>query len=462
MRTTFAITGLLTLASTVLAGSEGIIGNKPSKFGNHSTETKEYIVTFQRNETAEWRGFQRYLDELELQGNNDVVKWESNNTEIKIMVVDICDTHAKALSEYTEVKVVEEKATVKSFATKSGAPWGLQRLSSEAGASGSPQSQDFTYTFSDESLGAGVDIYVIDTGVRTTHAVFGERGTQGFTATGSPVDGDGHGTHVAGTAGGAKFGVAQGANIIAVKVLGDDGSGSSSDTIAGMDWVLQNHQKRKSQPGFVGSIMSMSWGLQGTAASVDEVISAASAAGIHVSVAAGNDGVDACGATPAHLGGSNSDVVTVGSVNIKNEVSTFSNIGSCVDIYAPGEQILSAWSTGDNIINFLSGTSMACPHTTGVMATMIAEDPAGLGQNPAALKKKLLETARSSKITGNLGGSANLLLSNGQAGGAAARLVKNYVVPERSGSPAARAARAAQNGDLEKWIVVSNDSPVRF
>lgn len=463
MRSTFAITGLLTLATTVLAAGEGLIGNKPSKFGNHSNDTKEYIITFQRNETAEWHGFQRYIQQLELQDRDDVVKWESNNTAIKVVVVQICDEHARRLSsDFPEVNVVEEKATVQSFATKAGAPWGLQRISSEAGASGSPQSQDFTYTFSDESLGAGVDIYVIDTGVRTTHAVFTGRGTQGFTATGSEVDGDGHGTHVAGTAGGAKFGVAQGANIIAVKVLGDDGSGSSTDTIAGMDWVLTNHQKRKSQPGFVGSIMSMSWGLQGTANSVDEVIAAASAAGIHVSVAAGNDGVDACGATPAHLGGSNSNVVTVGSVNIGNEVSTFSNIGKCVDIYAPGEQILSSWSTGDNIINFLSGTSMACPHTTGVMATLIAEDPAGLGQNPAALKKKLLETARTAKVTGNLGGSANLLLSNGASGSAAARLVKNYVVPERSGSPAARAAQNVKNGDLEKWIVVSDDSPVRF
>ncbi|KZM26356.1 Cerevisin [Ascochyta rabiei] len=464
MRTTFAITGLLTLASTVFAAGEGFIGNTPSKFGNHSTETKEYIITFMRNETAQFRGVKKYLEELEIQDNDgDVVKWESTNDRIKVMVFAICDTHAQYLAKnYPEVNIVEEKVSVQSFGQKSAAPWGLQRISSDAGASGSPQSQDFTYSFSDENLGAGVDIYVIDTGVRTSHAVFTGRGTQGFSATGSSVDGDGHGTHVAGTAGGAKFGVAQGANIIAVKVLGDDGSGSSSDTIAGMDWVISNHEKRKTQPGFVGSIMSMSWGLQGTANSVDEVIASASEAGIHVSVAAGNDGTDACGSTPAHLGGSNSNVVTVGSVNIDNEVSTFSNIGKCVDIYAPGEQILSAWSTGDNIINFLSGTSMACPHTTGVMATLIAADPTGLGQNPAALKKKLLETARTSKVSGNLGGSANLLLSNGVNGSPAARLVKNYVVPERSGSPAARAAQKVNNGDLERWVVVSDDSPLRF
>jgi len=466
MRTTFAITGLLTLASTVLAAGEGLINDKVSKFGNHSLETKEYIVTFDRNETAQFYDVKKYLEELELKEANDgdIIKWQSNNDNVRVIIMEICDTHAEYLKNtYPEVTVVEEKVSVQSFVEeKTNAPWGLQRISSDAGASGNPQSDDFTYAFNNSQLGAGVDIYVLDTGVRTTHAVFTGRGTQGFTATGSEVDGDGHGTHCAGTASGAKFGVAQGANLIAVKVLGDDGSGSSADTIAGMDFVLQNHKKRKAEPGFVGSIMSMSWGLQGTANAVDEVITAASDAGIHVSVAAGNDGIDACGSTPAHLGGANSNVVTVGSVNINNKVSTFSNIGKCVDIYAPGEQILSSWSTGDNIINFLSGTSMACPHNTGVMAVLMAEDPTNLGQNPAALKKKLLATARTDKIAGSLGGSANLLLSNGVNGSPAARLVKNYVVPDRSGSPAARAAKAVKKDGLERWVVVSNDSPMRF
>ncbi|KAF2626870.1 subtilisin-like protein [Macroventuria anomochaeta] len=415
---------------------------------------------FQKDERPEWevliQGLEKCVNETNLlrRFNNEVF------AGVEIRAGNHCINAFNALSE---VAFVEEKTVIQSFVeTKTGAPWGLQRISNEAGASGSAQAQDFTYSFDDATLGAGVDIYVIDTGVRTSHAVFTGRATQGFSATGSSVDGDGHGTHVAGTAGGAKFGVAQGANIIAVKVLGDDGSGSSSDTIAGMDWVINNHNKRKTQPGFVGSIMSMSWGLQGTARSVDEVIIGASEAGIHVSVAAGNDGVDACGSTPAQLGGSNSSVVTVGSVNIKNEVSTFSNIGKCVDIYAPGEDILSAWSTGDNIINFLSGTSMACPHTTGVMATLMAQDKS-LGQDPAALKKKLLATARSDKVTGSLSGSANLMLSNGVDGAIAKRLVKNYVVPERSGSPAAQAMKKAHDTrELEKWIVVSDDSPLRF
>jgi cerevisin len=455
---------LLAVCSTALAApkaGEGFI-SKYDTSSNH-TDTKEYIITFMKNETVP-AGFEELLEQIELDSVGvDSILWQSTNDYVKVWLMNICASDAKKLGELASVNIVEQKAEVKSYATKSGAPWGLQRISNDAGASGSPQGQNFVYSFEDESLGAGVDIYVIDTGVRTSHAVFTGRATQGFSATGSSVDGDGHGTHVAGTAGGAKFGVAQGANIIAVKVLGDDGSGSSSDTIQGMDWVITNHQKRKSQPGFVGSIMSMSWGLQGTANSVDEVIASASEAGIHVSVAAGNDGIDACGSTPAHLGGANSNVVTVGSVNINNQVSTFSNIGKCVDIYAPGEQILSAWSTGDTIINFLSGTSMACPHTTGVMAYLIAQDTS-LGQNPAALKAKLLETARQGKITGSTGGSANLLLSNGVDGGVAKRLVKNYVVPDRSGSPAARAA-AAIAGDVvidKRFELHSRDSTLRF
>jgi cerevisin len=213
--------------------------------------------------------------------------------------------------------------------------------------------------------------------------------------------------------------------------------------------------------------MNMSWGLKGTAQTVDEAIAGAIEAGIHVSVAAGNDGKDACGSTPAHLGGGVSNVVSVGSVNIKNQVSTFSNIGTCVDIYAPGEQVISAWNQGDAIIEFLSGTSMACPHVTGVMAYLIGQDPS-LSQNPAALKAKLLQTARTGAVSGNLGGSANLLLSNGVDGGITAkRLVKNYVDVSHSGlngSPAARAAAAVANDIAidKRFKLHSRGSQLRF
>jgi cerevisin len=468
MRTTFAISSLLAICATALAAAspqDGFIGlNSSNSVMEHGLEEKEFIIMFEKDEHPDYEELMVRAG-MKLSKNATMKKW--SNELFVGMAVHTNGHCLDAFKAMPEVAYVEEKAVIKSFVEqKAGAPWGLQRISNEAGASGSPQSQDFTYSFEDASLGAGVDIYVLDTGVRTTHAVFTGRGSQGFTATGSAVDGDGHGTHCAGTAAGAKFGVAQGANIIAVKVLGDDGSGSSSDTISGIDFVINNHNKRKADPNFVGSIMSMSWGLQGTARAVDDVIVSASEAGIHVSVAAGNDGADACGSTPAQLGGANSNVVTVGSVNIQNGVSTFSNVGKCVDIFAPGEQILSSWSTGDNIINFLSGTSMACPHTTGAMAALMAQDKAGLGQNPAALKKKLLETARKDIIVGSTSGSPNLLLSNGVDGGvptAAQRLLKKFVVPDRSGSVAARAARAVNDlNDVRRWVVHSEDSPTRF
>ncbi|KAL1603605.1 hypothetical protein SLS60_005193 [Paraconiothyrium brasiliense] len=469
MRTSFAVAALAaTYANAIAAPApqdvealatpeetvDGLIGlSKNSTCAHDPNNSKEVIVMLDKDQIPEAKSL---LDKLGRQADNDGVFDIMDNSQWSAIVMNATSKCISYLDDLAEVKMVDETAEVKSFVTqKTGAPWGLQRISNDAGASGDPSGQDFTYSFEDTNLGAGVDVYVVDTGVRVSHAVFGGRATEGFSFTSTAADGDGHGTHVAGSAAGAKFGVAQNANIIAVKVLGDDGSGSSSSTIAGMNWVLNNHEKRKTQDGFVGSIMSMSWGLQGTADSVDQAITSAIDAGIHVSVAAGNDGTDACGTTPAHLGGSNSDVVTVGSVNINNEVSSFSNIGKCVDIYAPGEQILSAWSTGDNVINFLSGTSMATPQNSGVMAYLMAQNPTEFGQNPKALKAQLLSMARQDVISGSLGGSANLLLSNG---------VNGAVSKKRSvtGSPASWAKKLVDNDLKTRWVVTSDDSPLRF
>jgi cerevisin len=467
MKSFFTIAAsLLTATSTVWAAphlQDGYIDSENQMV--HGNDTKHMFIMFEKAKYPNMDIDEKLANISMSRGHKDFGRFYNNSV---FMGADLRGgKHCiDGLNAMAEVAYIEEKTTIQSFATQdSGAPWGLQRISSEAGASGSPSDLDFTYTFDDEKLGAGVDIYILDTGVRTTHAVFTGRATEGFTATGSFTDGDGHGTHCAGTAGGAKFGVAQGANIIEVKVLGDDGSGASSDTIAGIDFVINQHDKRKNEPGFVGSIMSMSWGLQGRARSVDDVIAGANKAGIHVSVAAGNEGTDACLGTPSGLGGANSNIVTVGSVNIDNQVSTFSNIGKCVDIYAPGEEIISSWSTGDTVINPLSGTSMACPHTTGVMAYLMAEDPT-LGQNPGALKAKLLETAREGKITGSTGGSANLLLSNGAKSNTGRRLTKNYVVPDHSGlngSPAARAAARMADITIDKRFQLHRrDAQLRF
>lgn len=477
MRTTFALLALLASWTSVTAAptkGEGYIGN--AKAG-HVSGGKEYVVMFNKSEAIPPQAA-TILERIDLSPNHSDVKYTFDNGAFKGFVANMGDHCLDALNAMVEVERVEESASMRTHVTQfPGAPWGLQRISNAAGATGgSSQDIKFTYSFDDAKLGAGVDIYIVDTGVRTTHAVFTNgRATNGFSISpdGQPTDGDGHGTHVAGTAAGAKFGVAQNANIIAVKVLGDDGSGSSSDTIAGVDWVINRHNQRKNEQGFVGSIISMSLGLSGIAETLDDAILGAIAQGIHVSVAAGNDATDACRASPSKNGGGASAVLSVGSININNEISSFSNTGSCVDIYAPGEQIVSSWNTGDTIINFLSGTSMATPHVTGTLAYLIAQSPE-LGQNPVAAKSKLLSLARTNAISGNaISGDKGLLLSNGVDGA----LKKRWVVPSTdsgdlveypqkraiTGSVASWARKIMGTEGLGKrWTLHSLDSPLRL
>ncbi|KAF2013087.1 subtilisin-like protein [Aaosphaeria arxii CBS 175.79] len=472
----FAFLASITVVSA--AQNEGYISKETKSNAQQLPPSRDFIAMYNvtSRDAAELR-IKEVIEKLEAKlpkhkrGLTNIRTFSNNRTAGAVVSNHGHEGCMGAVADIAEVAMVEEAVDIQSFVTqKINTTWGLQRISNSAGASGNPVARDYTYSFEDEQLGAGVDIYVVDTGVRKSHAVFTGRAQEDeFSFNVTAADGDGHGTHCAGTAAGARFGVAQGANVFAVKVLGDDGSGSSSDTILGIDWVINNHEKRKQELGdkFVGSIMSMSWGLQGTAEAVDRIILGASEAGIHISVAAGNDGTDACLSTPSHNGGANSNVVTVGSVNIQNQVSGFSNIGPCVDIYAPGEDIVSSWNTGDNIINTLSGTSMACPHTTGVMAYLMAQDKS-LGQNPAALKAKLLETARKNAFVGNTAGSANLLLSNGVDGGVTARrLMKNYVVPKRDGKRSAGGSFASWASNVvrrvdEKWELHSAVTQLRF
>ncbi|KAF2790890.1 subtilisin-like protein [Melanomma pulvis-pyrius CBS 109.77] len=481
MRTALAFAALLASFSAIIAAptGEGFIGSKGFKdvptggAQNVTTDGKDIILWFKTGDSAIEDSVRAALEYVKRSPEDDSVDVLRNDGFTAVVVKGVDDDNLAAFQAMDSIAQVEEVVGIESFLTQqTNSTWGLQRISNAAGASGDPQAEAYTYTYDDVNLAAGVDVYVVDTGVRTSHAVFQGRATTGFAFTGATAgDGDGHGTHTAGTAAGAKFGVAQGANVIAVKVLGDDGTGSSSDTIAGMNWVINNHNKRKTEPGFVGSLMSMSWGLSGTAKTVNDAVLVAISQGIHVSVAAGNDGADACGSTPAMNGGANSAVVTVGSVNIENQVSTFSNIGKCVDIYAPGEQILSAWNTGDTIINFLSGTSMACPHVSGVMAYLMAQDPATLGQNPAALKAKLLATARSDAFSGSTGGGPAVLLSNGVDAKIQARSEKKWVVTSGDDLPGQK--RTVTGGpanwakdlvkDLnQRWTVHSRDSPLRL
>jgi serine protease len=239
--------------------------------------------------------------------------------------------------------------------------WGLDRIDQES------TDGDGSYTSAYD--GTGVDIYIVDTGIQLDHDEFNGRATCGFTIGDNDdcADGNGHGTHVAGIAAGRKYGVAKNANIIAVKVLGDDGSGSLAGIIAGIDYVIEKKASTNCP-----SVINMSLGGSRSIES-NNAVTAAVTAGIVTVVAAGNSNKDACTASPA----SALSVITVGSTTQSDTRSSFSNVGPCVDIFAPGSSILSSIASTSSTTEsaILSGTSMASPFVAGVAALHLQNNP---------------------------------------------------------------------------------------
>jgi subtilisin family serine protease len=285
-----------------------------------------------------------------------------------------------------------------SLVSQNGSTWGLSRVSHrEAGAS------NYLY---DSSAGEDTYIYVIDTGVNTEHSEFGGRATLGksFIADSLGEDDQGHGTHCSGTAAGRTYGVAKKANVIGVKVLGADGSGTNSGVLRGIEWAVNDATEK----GHINrTVLSMSLGGPFSQTTNDAIQSAVEA-GAFVAVAAGNEGKDASTSSPA----SAPQACTVGATNARDLKASFSNFGKLVDIFAPGEQITSAWIGGPSETNTISGTSMACPHVAGLAAYLIAlEGP----RSPGALCERIQELATKDAIT-NLSageGSPNLIAYNG-------------------------------------------------
>ncbi|KAI9852611.1 MAG: hypothetical protein M1838_000059 [Thelocarpon superellum] len=424
-----------------IANASALIGSSPTHGSASPTAStgssvqhirggSEYVIIFDPNH-PEPPEVSHILGKIGMNTSHPDVTYVYNNSAFRGFAGKIQNHSVSALNSMAEVKTVEQSIQVKSFSeeVRGNSPWGLQRVSQEAQVTGDANQMAFQYQFSsDGGLGKGVDIYVVDTGINTAHLAFGGRATMGFSMNGdgdltAASDQDGHGTHVSGTAAASLFGVASGANLIGVKVLGANGSGMSSDTIKGLDYLVQQHDQKKQRPGFVGSIASMSWGLSSRSSSVEQAIGAAVDAGIHVTVAAGNDHEDACNTAPASTGGKGADgkggkAVAVGSINIGDQISTFSNTGSCVDVYAPGENVLSTWIGGTNTVQSLSGTSMSTPHVTGVMAYLMAQN-SQLASSPAAMKAFLASSALPGIVQGNgnvASGDNQLLLNNGIQG----------------------------------------------
>ncbi|HVK27940.1 MAG TPA: S8 family peptidase, partial [Nocardioides sp.] len=278
------------------------------------------------------------------------------------------------------VRSVELDTTFRTTTTQSPTPsWGLDRVDQRS----LPLNRTYTYLHN----GTGVDVYLVDTGLQIGHPDFGGRavsGTDTVDRDSTAQDCNGHGTHVAGTAGGARYGVAKRVRLIGVRVLDCDGSGQTSQVVAGLDWVVRHH--RAGRPAVVN--MSLSGPVS---AAMDTAVRNVIADGVTVVVAAGNDNVDACKTSPARVPG----VLTVAASDRTDARATFSNWGTCVDLFAPGVDITSDWK--GSATRTISGTSMATPHVVGAAAVYLDAHPSA---SPATVHSAIVGASTKGKITG--------------------------------------------------------------
>lgn len=307
------------------------------------------------------------------------------------VLVTATPAQAAALSRSAGVASVEVDAPVRITETQQPAPWGLDRVDQR------PLPLTGSYTWA--AAGAGVSAYVVDTGVLAAHTEFAGRMSAGWTAVADgrgSGDCNGHGTHVAGTVAGSTYGVAKRATIVPVRVLDCTGSGYNSDVVAGLDWVAANHAAG------APAVVNLSLGGAASAA-VDTALQGVINDGVAAVVAAGNSAVDACANSPARLPAA----VTVAASDSADRQASFSNFGSCVDLYAPGVGITSAAWTSATATASMSGTSMATPHAAGAAAVLLSQNPS---LTPGQVSSALTSNATTGVVTGAGAGTPDRLL----------------------------------------------------
>lgn len=380
---------LLTIAGAVLpklavtataagapAAAPATLQSTPSLPGGES----RYIVKYGSGANAEAES-----DSLKQQG---IEVKDTLSHIMKASVVVATPTEIAAVKASGNVSSVEADTRVS--ITGATSIWGIDRVDQRTGRDGQ---------FSIADAGAGVDIYMIDTGLNMSHTEFSGRIVDAWTGINDgngANDCNGHGTHTTGTAAGTTYGIAKRANIIPVRVVECDGTGWNSTAIAGVDWAVARHVA--GQP----AVMNMSIG--GFASdSFDQAVQSAINDGITVVAAAGNDGVDACGASPARIPGA----ITVAATDINDNQASWSDYGSCVDIQAPGVNIRSAWNNSPTGYNTLSGTSMATPHVSGAAAILLGRNPS---MSPADVHQTMINNATLNVVGANKGSTPNRFL----------------------------------------------------
>lgn len=331
--------------------------------------------------------------------------------------VELSEAQAKKLAADPAVSSVVQNRVFTIDGTQPSPPsWGLDRIDQKA----LPLNQSYTYP---DTAGQGVTAYIIDTGVRISHSDFGGRAFNGYDAIDNDnvaQDGHGHGTHVAGTVAGTSYGVAKKAKIVGVRVLNNQGSGTTEQVVAGIDWVTQNAVKP--------AVANMSLG-GGVDTALDTAVRNSIASGVTYAVAAGNDNSNASNYSPARV----SEAITVGSTTNTDARSSFSNYGSVLDIFAPGSNITSSWNSSDSATNTISGTSMATPHVAGAAAVYLAGNPTA---TPAQVSTALTTAATPNVVTNPGSGSPNRLLYIG--GGTTTPPARSSRTPPTTPSPTTR------------------------
>lgn len=307
-----------------------------------------------------------------------------------IYLPDVAGTaFVEAMKKNPKVVSVENDTIMKVDATTQSNPdWGLDRIDQK----NLPLDSAYSYL----QTGSGTTAYIVDTGILSTHQQFSGRVLSGYTTISDgngTSDCHGHGTHVAGTVGGSTYGVAKNVSLVPIRILGCDGSGASSNVIAGLDWILKNGKKP--------AVVNMSLGGEANA-SLDSAVENLFNNGYVMVVAAGNSNTDACSTSPARV----SKAITVAATDSTDTRASYSNYGSCVDIFAPGSQINSSWIGSNAATKVLNGTSMATPHVVGVVAEMLQSTPTA---TPQTISTNLLNQA-SNNVVKNPSGSPNRLL----------------------------------------------------